>query len=137
MFYIFLKFKRPFSYVIKKYFGCPTQMWIWGMKRVKTITFMFFGSQNLSKPSPQHYVSLNLFGSCLSFCGCKISLREKRLPREPMVGLDTRESHPGFIITLYNTQRPCLVQLNSKWKWWGPVSPSRGDVALEEEVDCG
>lgn len=78
------------------------------------ITANAFGSQCCSKPCTQHRISLDLFGSCLSFRGCKTSRREP--PREPMVGLDAWESHPGFIITLYNTQRTTSGSTQFKMK---------------------
>lgn len=54
---------------------------------VEIIKANVFGSQYCNKPCTEHHISLDLFGGCLSFRGCKTSLREP--PREPMVGLDT------------------------------------------------
>ncbi len=105
-------------------------------KTVKMITANVFGSPCRNKPWTQRHISSDLFGSCLSFRGCKTSLREP--PREPTVGLDTWESHPGFIITLYNTQQAMSGSAQFKVKVMETISPpSRRDVAWRSKGGGG
>lgn len=92
------------------------------------ITVNVFGSRRCNEPRTQSRISSDLFGSCLSFRGCRTSLREP--PGEPTVGLDTWESHPGFIITLHNTQWATSGSAQVKVKVMETIfPPSRRDVA--------
>lgn len=93
---------------------------------VKMITANVFGSQRCNKPCTRHRISSDLFGSCLLFRGCTTSLREP--PREPTVGLDTWESHQGFIITLYNTQRAMSGSAQFKVKVTETIFPCSGGM---------
>lgn len=103
---------------------------------VKMITVDVFGSLRCNEARTQSRISSDLFGSCLSFRGCRTSLREP--PGEPTVGLDTWESHPAFIITLHNTQRATSGSAQVKVKVMETIfTPSRRDVAWRSVADGG